>query len=97
MTQPPFSTPITPYDPPSDPLEVLHADAHILVVNKPSGLLSVPGRGPHLADCLLSRLQGAFPDVLLVHRLDRDTSGVMVFALSRHGSAIWGCNSRNAM
>lgn len=85
MTQPPFSTPITPYDPPSDPLEVLHADAHILVVNKPSGLLSVPGRGPHLADCLLSRLQGAFPDVLLVHRLDRDTSGVMVFALSRHG------------
>ncbi|WP_138466378.1 RluA family pseudouridine synthase [Poseidonocella sp. HB161398] len=74
-----------PYDPPTDPLNILHHDAHVLVVEKPSGLLSVPGRGEHLADCLISRLQGIFPEVLLVHRLDRDTSGVMVFALSRHG------------
>ena len=75
---------ITPYNPPMDPLDVLHEDGHIIVVNKPSGLLSVPGRGEHLADCLISRVQAAFPDALLVHRLHRDTSGVMVFALTAH-------------
>ncbi len=70
------------YDPPNDPLVVLHEDAQLLVLDKPAGLLSVPGRGDHLADCLLTRAQAAFPDALLVHRLDRDTSGVMVFALT---------------
>jgi tRNA pseudouridine32 synthase/23S rRNA pseudouridine746 synthase len=70
------------YDPPDTPLSVLHADHEILVVDKPSGLLSVPGKGAHLADCLLARVQAAFPEALLVHRLDRDTSGVMVFALT---------------
>ena len=70
--------------PPDMPLDVLHHDHALLLVNKPAGLLSVPGRGAHLADCLLSRVQAAFPEALLVHRLDRDTSGVMVFALSRH-------------
>ena len=74
----------TPYTPPDDPIEILHEDQHLLVVNKPAGLLSVPGRGEHLADCLLTRLQAAFPTALLVHRLDRDTSGVMVFALTPH-------------
>jgi tRNA pseudouridine32 synthase/23S rRNA pseudouridine746 synthase len=44
----------------------------------------VPGKGPDLADCLLARIVEAFPTALLVHRLDRDTSGVMVFALSPH-------------
>ncbi len=72
------------YNPPDTPLEVLHDDAQLLVVNKPAGLLSVPGKGAHLADCLLSRLQAVFPETLLVHRLDRDTSGVMVFALTPH-------------
>lgn len=72
------------YTPPQDPLVVLHEDAHVLGVEKPAGLLSVPGRGEHLADCLLTRVQRAFPHALLVHRLDRDTSGVMVFALSAH-------------
>ncbi|WP_281973119.1 RluA family pseudouridine synthase [Ruegeria faecimaris] len=72
------------YDPPKTPLDVLHEDAHLIVVNKPSGLLSVPGRGEHLADCLLTRVQAAFPQALLVHRLDRDTSGVMVFAQTPH-------------
>lgn len=72
------------YCPPDDPLDVIHEDHEILVVNKPAGLLSVPGKGPHLADCLLRRLEAAFPGVLLVHRLDRDTSGVMVFALTPH-------------
>ncbi|MGD9862486.1 MAG: RluA family pseudouridine synthase [Pseudodonghicola sp.] len=72
------------YDPPTDPLEILYEDAQLIAVNKPAGLLSVPGRGEHLADCLLSRVQAAFPDALLVHRLDRDTSGVIVFALTPH-------------
>lgn len=71
------------YTPPDDPLEIIHDDHHLLLVNKPSGLLSVPGKGEHLADCLMARVQAVFPEALLVHRLDRDTSGVMVFALSR--------------
>lgn len=72
------------YNPPQDPLDILHHDAEILVVNKPAGLLSVPGRGEHLADCLIARIQAVFPEALLVHRLDRDTSGVMVFGLTAH-------------
>lgn len=68
------------YAPPQDPLSVLHEDAELLVVNKPAGLLSVPGKGAHLADCLIARVQTAFPQALLIHRLDRDTSGVMIFA-----------------
>lgn len=71
------------YNPPHDPLVVLHEDAELLIVDKPEGLLSVPGKGEHLADCLMSRIQTAFPTALLVHRLDRDTSGVMVFALTK--------------
>jgi len=74
----------TPYAPPSDPIRVLYEDPALIAVEKPAGLLSVPGRGAHLADCLMSRLAVAFPQVLLVHRLDRDTSGVMVFALTPH-------------
>lgn len=72
------------YAPPADPVAVIHHDAQLVVVNKPSGLLSVPGKGEGLADCMISRLQRVFPDALLVHRLDLDTSGVMVFALTRH-------------
>lgn len=74
--------PMESYAPPDTPLEVIHRDHALLVVNKPAGLLSVPGRGAHLADCLLARVQAAFPEALLVHRLDRDTSGVIVFALA---------------
>lgn len=72
------------YRPPQDPLEILHHDHELLLVNKPSGLLSVPGKGGHLADCLIARVQEAFPEALLVHRLDMDTSGVMVFGLTPH-------------
>jgi tRNA pseudouridine32 synthase/23S rRNA pseudouridine746 synthase len=72
------------YNPPNDPLSVIHEDHDLIIVDKPSGLLSVPGKGAHLADCLLTRVQAAFPTALLVHRLDRDTSGVMVFAQTPH-------------
>ena len=71
------------YDPPRGPLVILHRDENLLLVDKPSGLLSVPGKGADLVDCLLSRLEQAFPGTLLVHRLDRDTSGVMVFAMNK--------------
>ncbi len=53
------------------------------MVNKPAGLLSVPGKDPGKEDCLIDRLRRVFPEVLLVHRLDCDTSGVMVFALTK--------------
>lgn len=72
------------YNPPQDPLVILHHDHELLFVDKPSGLLSVPGKGEHLADCLIARIQAVFPEALLVHRLDRDTSGVMAFALTPH-------------
>jgi len=68
------------YSPPNTPLELIHEDHELLVVNKPAGLLSVPGKGDHLKDCVITRLQAAFPEALLVHRLDMDTSGVIVFA-----------------
>jgi tRNA pseudouridine32 synthase/23S rRNA pseudouridine746 synthase len=70
------------YTPPQTPLAVVHHDHQILLVDKPAGLLSVPGKGEALADCMIARVQGAFPEALLVHRLDRDTSGIMVFALT---------------
>lgn len=70
------------YAPPDTPLSILHADEDLVVLDKPAGLLSVPGKGPELADCLIARLRVTFPGALLVHRLDRDTSGVIVFALT---------------
>jgi tRNA pseudouridine32 synthase/23S rRNA pseudouridine746 synthase len=59
---------------------VLHADPHLLVLNKPSGLLSVPGRGPDKQDCLSARVQAEYPDAFVVHRLDMDTSGLFIMA-----------------
>ncbi|MBC7732130.1 MAG: RNA pseudouridine synthase [Bacteriovorax sp.] len=58
----------------------LHIDATCLVVDKPAGLLSVPGRGTHLQDCLSARVQAIYADALVVHRLDMATSGLMLFA-----------------
>jgi tRNA pseudouridine32 synthase/23S rRNA pseudouridine746 synthase len=71
------------YNPPDVPLSILHHDSAILIVDKPAGLLSVPGKDPGKEDCLIGRLRRVFPEVLLVHRLDCDTSGVMVFALNK--------------
>ena len=62
---------------------VLHADAQLLSCDKPSGLLTVPAKPPGPADCLEARVRAAWPEALLVHRLDRDTSGVIVFARTR--------------
>jgi len=85
------------YAPPQDPLEILHDDHEVLLVNKPSGLLSVPGKGPHLADCLIARVQAVFPQALLIHRLDRDTSGVMIFGLSPHAQRHLGLQFEKRM
>jgi tRNA pseudouridine32 synthase/23S rRNA pseudouridine746 synthase len=66
----------------SNPLAMtpIHEDEHLLVLDKPSGLLSVPGRGPDKQDCLASRVQALYPEALVVHRLDQDTSGLLVMA-----------------
>lgn len=73
--------PVFVYAPPSEPwLETVHVDDDLLVVNKPSGLLSVPGKAAEHADCLEIRVQDVFPGCRIVHRLDMDTSGVMVLA-----------------
>ena len=71
------------YSPPQEAIPILYQDDDLLLVNKPSGLLSVPGKAKEHADCLETRLRAIFPDVLLVHRLDMDTSGIMVFAMNR--------------
>lgn len=61
-------------------LTVVYADTALLVLEKPSGLLSVPGRGEDKQDCLSARAQHLYPDALIVHRLDMATSGLMVMA-----------------
>ena len=61
-------------------IEVIHQDDALLVLNKPSGLLSVPGRGEDKQDCLSARVQAQFSDALVVHRLDMATSGLIVMA-----------------
>ncbi len=61
---------------------ILFQDNHLLLVNKPSGLLSVPGKHPANRDCLITRIQQDFPEARIVHRLDLDTSGIMVIALN---------------
>jgi tRNA pseudouridine32 synthase / 23S rRNA pseudouridine746 synthase len=60
--------------------DLVYLDELMLVLNKPSGLLSVPGRGPDKQDCLSARVQRRFPDALIVHRLDMQTSGLLAMA-----------------
>ena len=78
------------YDPPDTPLRFLHEDAQILVLDKPPGLLSVPGKLANRQDCLITRLQAARWDALLVHRLDCDTSGVIIFARTKQAQGFLG-------
>lgn len=61
---------------------LIHRDEHFIVVNKPPGILTVPGKGD-LTDCVINRLLAVEPNTLLIHRLDRDTSGILVFALNK--------------
>lgn len=64
---------------------LIHRDEDFMVIHKPAGLLSVPGKGEALQDSMLTRLVALEPKTLLIHRLDRDTSGILVFGLSRLG------------
>ncbi len=74
------------YAPPKDPwLDVLHEDETLIVLNKPSGILSVAGNRPGLEDCLVARAEQRWPGAKLIHRLDKDTSGV--FIMGRHHRA----------
>ncbi len=72
-------------------IDLIFADEYLLVLNKPSGLLSVPGRGEDKQDCLTARAQAEFPDALAVHRLDMCTSGLMLMA---RGKAMQSALSR---
>ena len=67
-------------------LPILYIDQDLILVNKPSGLLSVPGRDPQHYDSVYSRLLAYYGEIHVVHRLDMDTSGVMVMA--RHKEAL---------
>ena len=78
------------YAPPDEPLRILHQDDDILVLSKPFGLLSVPGKGAHLADCLEARAKAAFPQALLIHRLDMDTSGLFIMAMNKEAQVNLG-------
>jgi tRNA pseudouridine32 synthase/23S rRNA pseudouridine746 synthase len=64
------------------PFDLIFEDSALLVFNKPSGLLSVPGKGPEKADCLRTRVQQEYPEALTVHRLDMSTSGILLMARS---------------
>ena len=78
------------YNPPMDPLVIAYQDDQIIVVDKPSGLLSVPGKTEGRSDCVELRLRAMHPESLLVHRLDCDTSGVMIFARSKAAQGFLG-------
>jgi len=72
------------YIPPTEPwIDIIYEDEHILAANKPSGLLSVPGKRAEHYDSLWSRLAIKYPEIQVVHRLDMDTSGLMLFAKNK--------------
>lgn len=64
---------------------LIHRDEDFMVIHKPAGILTVPGKTIDLQDCVINRLKDIEPNTLLIHRLDRDTSGILVFALSKFG------------
>ena len=71
------------YMPPQDPLAVLYEDDDLIVINKPAGLLSVPGRLPEHHDSAYLRVVDQFPNAKITHRLDMATSGILMFAKHR--------------
>jgi tRNA pseudouridine32 synthase/23S rRNA pseudouridine746 synthase len=80
---------VTPvYNPPMEPyVSILYRDDDLIVLDKPSGLLSVPGRNPALFDSLATRVQKQFPKALMINRLDKDTSGIVLMSLNRKAHA----------
>ena len=79
--------------PPNCGLEIIYQDQYLVAVSKPPGLLSVPGRGEDKTDSMATRVQAEYTDVLVSHRLDRDTSGLLIFprgaAMHRHISLMF--------
>ncbi|XOF33556.1 MAG: RluA family pseudouridine synthase [Candidatus Electrothrix sp. YB6] len=78
----------------SGELDIIFSDQHLVVVNKPGGLLAVPGRGPERQDCVVTRVKAQFPEAiaqLAVHRLDMATSGLMVLALTAEAHQHLSC------
>ena len=76
------------YHPPQEPwLDLLYQDEWLAVINKPSGLLSTPGRDPGLQDSVATRIKSLSPYAELVHRLDMDTSGVLLLALRKQSES----------
>ena len=71
------------YQPPTNPISILFEDKSILVANKPAGLLSVPGRLEQHKDSLILRMQDLYGEIHCVHRLDMDTSGIMLMAKNK--------------
>jgi tRNA pseudouridine32 synthase/23S rRNA pseudouridine746 synthase len=75
------------YRPPTDPwIDIVYEDDRLILCDKPSGLLTVPGKDPSLADCLEARVQARYPehpDSKVVHRLDKDTSGLLLLAFDK--------------
>lgn len=72
---------LVPHNP--RPVDILYRDDDLLLVHKPHLLLSIPGRHPQNQDCLINRLREQFATASIVHRLDLDTSGIMVIPLNR--------------
>jgi len=67
----------------SEPFDILYEDEQLLVVSKPAKLLTVPGRHPANQDCLINRVQREWPSAMVVHRLDYDTSGIVLLPLTK--------------
>lgn len=73
------------YQPPQDPyLQIVYQDDDLILLDKPSGLLSVPGKALEHKDCLELRVKRVYPDARIVHRLDMATSGLILMALNKH-------------
>jgi len=76
--------------PPHNGLDILHIDSDLIIVNKPSGILSVPGRGEDKQDCMISRVNQEYPGALTIHRLDMETSGILIIARNEKSQSAMG-------
>ena len=82
------------YNPPMEPyLDILYEDSSIIVVNKPSGILSVPGKEERYNDSILTRIQKRFPLAAAAHRLDMSTSGILVVPVTHEKQQAVSANS----